>query len=82
VYYPLGWEAYIDGKKTAYCKTDYALRGLSIPAGKHIIEFIFDPTSVRVGENISRYVNIFSVLFVMLCIFMAWKINNKKEMQH
>lgn len=79
VYYPLGWEVFIDGKKTAYCKTDYALRGLAIPAGKHTIEFVFDPTSVRMGESISRYVNIFSVLFVLLCISMAWKINNKKE---
>lgn len=79
VYYPLGWEVFIDGKKTTYCKTDYALRGLAIPAGKHTIEFVFDPASVRVGESISRYVNIFSVLFVLLCIFMAWKINNRKE---
>jgi len=31
IYYPNGWEAYIDGKKTVYCKTDYALRGLAIP---------------------------------------------------
>lgn len=78
IYYPRGWEAYIDGKKTAYCKTDYALRGLSIPAGKHTIKFIFDPASFRNGETISRYTNIFSVLFVLLCFFMAWK-NRKKE---
>ncbi|MFZ1783853.1 MAG: YfhO family protein [Ferruginibacter sp.] len=77
VYYPLGWDAYIDGKKTAYCKTDYALRGLAIPAGKHQIEFIFDPTSVRVGESISRYSNIISVLVVLLCLFMFWK-NSRK----
>lgn len=78
IYYPLGWDAYIDGKKTPYCKTNYALRGLAIPAGKHSVEFIFDPTSFRVGEKIARYANIFSVLFVLLCIFMIWK-NRKKE---
>jgi len=77
IYYPLGWEAYIDGKKTPYVKTDYALRGLAIPAGKHSIEFIFDPASSRVGEKISRYSYIFSVLFVLFCIFMVWK-NGKK----
>jgi hypothetical protein len=77
IYYPVGWEAYIDGKKTAYCKTDYALRGLAIPAGKHNIEFIFDPASVRVGEGISRYAYIISILFILLCFFMAWK-NTKK----
>jgi len=77
IYYPHGWEAYIDGKKTAYCKTNYALRGLAIPAGKHTIEFKFDPVSVSKGEQISRYTNIFSVLFVLFCFFMVWK-NRKK----
>jgi len=78
IYYPSGWEAYIDGKKTAYCRTNYALRGLAIPAGKHSIEFIFDPKSVRVGEGISRYAYIVSILFILLCFFMAWK-NRKKQ---
>ena len=77
IYYPHGWEAYIDGKKTPYCKTNYALRGLAIPAGKHQVEFIFDPKSVRVGETISRYANVFALLFVLFCLFMAWKKKNK-----
>jgi len=79
VYYARGWGAYIDGKKTAYCKTDYVLRGLAIPAGQHKIEFIFDPASVRVGESISRYANIFSVLFVLFCFFMVWKTRNNNK---
>ena len=79
IYYPDGWEAYIDGKKTAYCRTDYALRGLAVPAGKHSIKFVFDPASFRVGETIARYANIFSVLFVLLCIFMAWKTREKEN---
>jgi Bacterial membrane protein YfhO len=77
IYYPHGWEAFIDGKKTPYTKTNYALRGLAIPAGKHTIDFIFDPVSVRKGEQIARYTNIFSVLFVFFCIFMMWKNRNK-----
>jgi len=73
IYYPHGWEALIDGKKTPYVKTNYALRGLAIPAGEHTIDFIFDPVSVKKGEQIARYSNIFSVLFVLFCLFMAWK---------
>jgi len=73
IYYPHGWEALIDGKKTPYVKTNYALRGLAIPAGRHTIDFIFDPVSVKKGEQIARYSNIFSVLFILFCLFMAWK---------
>lgn len=79
IYYPNGWEAYIDGKKTPYVKANYALRGLAIPAGKHTIDFIFDPASVRLGEQIARYSNIFAVLFVLFCLFMAWRNRNRSN---
>ncbi len=77
VYYPHGWEAFIDGKQAPICKTNYALRGLAIPAGKHTIEFKFEPESVITGEKIAKFANLFAVLFVVFCLFMAWKNRNK-----
>lgn len=78
VYYHDGWNAYIDGKKTGYVKADYALRGLSIPAGKHTIKFIFEPAIVKKGLAISYIGSWFVVLFVLGGLFMAWRQATKK----
>ena len=53
MYYKNGWNAYIDGKLTEHYRVDYALRGLPIPAGKHSIEFKFEPKVVKTGSMIS-----------------------------
>ena len=53
IYYPKGWNAYIDGKKTNYNKVNYLLRGMSIPAGEHSIAFIFEPETYKLSSTIS-----------------------------
>ena len=73
IYYPKGWNAYVDGKKVEYCKTDYALRGLSLPAGQHTVRFIFEPTSYKRGVQIA-YVSSFLILILFLGgLFMEWR---------
>ncbi|RXR19197.1 hypothetical protein EQG63_07055 [Flavobacterium amnicola] len=53
MYYKNGWNAYIDGKLTDHNRVDYALRGLSVPAGKHNIVFKFEPQVVKTGSTIA-----------------------------
>ncbi|WP_299250014.1 hypothetical protein [uncultured Cytophaga sp.] len=56
----LGWDAFIDGKQIDHLRVDYLLRGLQVPAGKHQIEFKFEPKTHTTGESISL---IFSIIF-------------------
>ncbi len=68
VYYPLGWDAYIDGKKADYVKTDYVLRGMYVPAGDHEIEFRFEPQSFYTGRTITIIANLLVILAIIFAI--------------
>ncbi len=53
MYYKNGWIATIDGKEAPIYNVNYVLRGLEIPAGKHTIEFKFEPQVVKTGSSIA-----------------------------
>ena len=77
VYYPLGWDAFIDGKKAAYVKTDYVLRGMYVPAGDHEIEFRFEPKSVSTGRTITIISNI--IVFLSMILALVFYIRRKQK---
>jgi hypothetical protein len=53
IYYGKGWNAYIDGKATPHMRVDFTLRALIVPAGKHTIEFKFEPQVIKTGSTIT-----------------------------
>lgn len=63
VYYPKGWNAYIDGNPAEYFRANYTLRAMVVPSGTHEIEFKFEPQVVKTGSRISLAS---SILFFLL----------------
>ena len=71
-----GWNAYLDGKKVDFVRANYVLRGMKVPAGKHKIEFKFEPTSFKVGKNVAL---VSSILILALMGFGFYKLNQGEE---
>lgn len=83
VYYPKGWNAYIDGEKADYIRVNYLLKALKVPAGEHKVTFIFEPRSYYIGEKVALLSSILIYLFVLGGIGLEVKkrLTAKKEEQ-
>ncbi len=53
-YYP-GWKAFVDGKETKIYRADYTFRAVLLSAGKHKVEFVYDPLSFRLGAGVTLF---------------------------
>ncbi len=79
MYYKNGWNAYIDGKKVEHLQVDYVLRALPIPAGKHNVEFKFEPQVVQTGSTITLMSSIGIVLLLIGGVYLERKKNAEIE---
>ncbi|MGK4568784.1 YfhO family protein [Flavobacterium sp. 3HN19-14] len=78
VYYPNGWNVYVDGKESNHFRVDYVLRGMTLPAGKHTVEFKFEPSIVKTGGTIALISSIGMILLIGGGVYFE----NKKKSQN
>lgn len=78
IYYP-GWQAYIDGVEAPHGRANYILRAMNVPAGKHEVEFKFDPESLHVTETVAFIA--LGILAFILLVFSFLQIRKSKKIE-
>lgn len=73
IYYNRGWKAFLDGKEIPIIKVNYVLRGLVVPAGRHQIEFRFEPQGYYQGRKLTSFASILMVVLLAGSMFMQWR---------
>ncbi len=68
LYFP-GWQAAIDGKKTEILPANGSQRAILIPSGKHLIQFVYKPSSFKIGFIITVVAHLLTVLAAFGVIF-------------
>lgn len=72
-YHP-DWDVTLDGKKWKIFQTNYLVRSVFVPEGKHEIKYVFAPVSFKAGLAVSA----FSMLALLLLAFFPRNIFHKK----
>ncbi|MEI6883885.1 MAG: YfhO family protein [Bacteroidota bacterium] len=73
IYYPKGWNAYVDGTLTPHFRANYVLRAMMLPAGEHTVEFKFEPRAYYIGEKVSMISSVVLILIVLAGIAVGFK---------
>lgn len=63
-YYP-GWKVYIDGKADKIYAANYISRAVFLPAGRHIIKFVFDPFLFKLGLIVSGLTLMIILIYIV-----------------
>ncbi|MCB9189425.1 MAG: YfhO family protein [Flavobacteriales bacterium] len=69
IYYPYGWQAYLDGNPVDHFRANYLLRGMNVPQGDHKITFEYSVPAYEIGSTIAL---LSSLIVLMLLITIGY----------
>jgi uncharacterized membrane protein YfhO len=72
IWYP-AWKATLDGQETEILRTNYSLRGIAVPKGKHTIVLRYDSSAFRLGA----WISLGTVLLTAIGIVVLGRVSRK-----
>ena len=78
IFYPLRWQAILDGRPAFTLEVNGLIRGVQIPAGEHELTFTYDRSDFDKGRNISLAAFGVAVLMVVGGV-VAGRVGKKKK---
>ncbi len=75
LYYPEGWQAYLDGSPINHFRANYVLRAANLPAGDHQLVFKFKPQVIATGNTIT----LASYGLLLVLLIGGWFYRKKKQ---
>lgn len=73
VYYPDGWNAYVDGERVPVLRVDHLLRGVEVPAGAERVVMRFEPATFRTGFALSAASAALVYGGIVVLLGLAWR---------
>lgn len=64
-----GWRVFVDGKERKVLRANYIMRAVRLWQGDHLVEFIYDPPSFKIGLYISIATSLVIILIFGYTIF-------------
>lgn len=65
MFYP-GWKAFVDDQPKRILRGNYLFRVLELPQGHHVVRFVFDPLSIKLGISLTILT---LIMFINIIIF-------------
>lgn len=81
IYYDKGWTAYLDGEQVPYYRADYILRAMTLPAGKHTVEWRFRAPAFAKVEAVTLCSSVV-ILAGVLAVVVAALVRRRKQLKN